>query len=215
MRELTGSHHEARARAMAAAMDAGCTRLEQAYIGHVASWGGECWQQDSTVQQVLLRPDGKRYHCESIARARRFMRDRGLLVSQRIYVGGKIPSERAKFRSGKGTTFNAIQWRQLAIKNPMGRAERRRRRIQLAVAERKREHESRRHELAEQARETARFAGQIGPVASQATARLTMDADLAQEIERARNAWERRPAAAVRTGLDPLRTAAAVRGPPE
>jgi hypothetical protein len=221
MTSKTGGHVEAAARATHAAMGQGCTRLEALYLGHVASWGGECWQTDGTVQGELRRPDGRPYHRESIARVRRFLRDRGLLQSQRIFLGGKIPSPRARWRSSHGTTFNVIQWRELSIKNPMGRAERRRRRIELAIQERGRELEKRRREFADQVQETARFSGVTTAIDPTSTRPLGLEAmpDLQREIDRAREAlgraWERQHAAAGRSGQASGRPAAAARPPPD
>ena len=56
--------------------------------GHIASFGGVCWQTDAQVGEVLRRPDGRRYHPESIARSRRQLRDEGIITSERVFVGG-------------------------------------------------------------------------------------------------------------------------------
>ena len=71
------------------------------------------------------RPDGRRYHPESIARARRKLRDDGIITSERVFVGAKIPSLKAKFRSARGTTVKTFNWRAIEQKNPFSRHERR------------------------------------------------------------------------------------------
>ena len=103
----------------------GCSRLESLFGGHVASFGGVCWQTDAQVGEVLRRPDGRRYHPESIARSRRKLRDRGIITSDRVFVGGKIPSIKAKYRSARGTTVKTFIWRAIEQKNPFSRHERR------------------------------------------------------------------------------------------
>ena len=50
---------------------------------------------------------------------------RGIITSDRVFVGGKIPSLKAKFRSARGTTVKAFNWRAIEQKNPFSRHERR------------------------------------------------------------------------------------------
>jgi hypothetical protein len=103
----------------------GCSRLESLFGGHVASFGGVCWQTDAQVGETLRRPDRRRYHPESIARSRRKLRDRGIITSDRVFVGGKIPSIKAKYRSARGTTVKTFIWSAIEQKNPFSRHERR------------------------------------------------------------------------------------------
>lgn len=217
MSSVAGHEHAARARAMAAAHDQGLTRLEQAYLGHVASWGGVCWQTDATVQSELRRPDGKRYHVESIARARRFARDRGLLKSERIFMGGKIPDPRAKFTSSRGTTFNVVQWRQLGIKNPMSRAERRSKRMALAARDRDAAVLQRRQERMQQLEYERKVTGGLHASTSPppASKPLGLDAETLAYIERAQRPRPERHAAPERSGRASGPSGAAERGPPE
>ena len=93
--------------------------------GSVASFGGVCWQTDARLSEGFTRPDGRRYHPESIARVRRQLRDAGIITSDRVFVGGKIPSLKAKFRSARGTTVKTFDWRAIEQKNPFSRHERR------------------------------------------------------------------------------------------
>ena len=76
------------------------------------------------------------YHPESIARARRQLRDAKIITSERVFVGGKIPSLKAKFTSSRGTTVKAFMWRAIEQKNPFTRCERRIKRQEQARATR-------------------------------------------------------------------------------
>lgn len=217
VRSVAGSEHGARARAIAAAIDQGLTRLEAAYLGHVAGWGGVCWQTDATVQMELRRPDGKPYHRESIARARRFTRDRGLLRSQRIFMGGAIPDPRARWSSSRGTTFNVVQWRELGIKNPMSRAERRRKRMELAAKERNaatvQQRQERRQQVDYERSVTGGLRAPTSPEPQQR--RLGLDDETLRYIEQAQRPRPSRPAAPERSERASGPSGAAERGPPE
>jgi hypothetical protein len=103
----------------------GWSRLEALVGGYIAGFGGVCWQTDAALSEVLRRPDGRRYHAESIARARRKLRDAGIITSLRVFVGGKIPSPKAKFPSARGTTVKTFNWRAIEQKDPFGPRERR------------------------------------------------------------------------------------------
>lgn len=110
----------------------GWPRLASLVGGHVASFGDVCWQTDASLAAAttIRRPDGRPYHPESIARSRRQLRDAGLITSQRVFVGGKLPS--AKWRSARGTTLKTFLWKAVEQKNPFNRRERRQRRQEQA-----------------------------------------------------------------------------------
>jgi hypothetical protein len=103
----------------------GWPRLASLVGGHIASFGDVCWQTDGRLGEGLRRPDGRRYHPESIARARRQLRDAKIITSERVFVGGKVPSLKAKFTSSRGTTVKTFNWRAIEHKNPFTRRERR------------------------------------------------------------------------------------------
>lgn len=103
----------------------GWSRLEALVGGYIAGFGGICWQTDARLSEVLTRPDGRRYHVESIARARRKLRDAGIITILRVFVGGKIPSPKAKWPSSRGTTVKSFNWRAIEQKDPHTRRERR------------------------------------------------------------------------------------------
>lgn len=126
---LGSSQHAAKI-ATGQLLSAGWARLASLVGGHVASFGDVCWQTDTRLSEVLRRPDGRRYHPESIARARRQLRDAKIITSERVFVGGKIPQ--AKFRSSRGTTIKSFNWRAIEQKNPFSRRERRLRRQEQA-----------------------------------------------------------------------------------
>lgn len=119
-----GSWQQAKKIATSTLLDCGWPRLASLVGGHVASFGQSCWETDSTLAGVLRRPDGRQYHPESIARARRQLRDAQIISSQRIFVGGLLPGER-KWRSSRGTTVKSFNWRAIEQKNPFSRREQR------------------------------------------------------------------------------------------
>lgn len=112
----------------------GWSRLASLVGGHVASFGDVCYQTDARLAEKLRRPDGRAYHVESIARCRRQLRDAGVITSERVHVGAKLPN--AKYRSSRGTTVKTFLWRAIEQKNPFSRREQRQRRQQQAAATR-------------------------------------------------------------------------------
>lgn len=114
----------------------GWARLASLVGGEIASFGGVCWQTDARLGEGITRPDGRRYHPESIARVRRQLRDAKIITSERVFVGGKIPSLKAKYTSSRGTTVKTFIWRAIEQKNPFTRLERRIKRQEQARATR-------------------------------------------------------------------------------
>lgn len=101
----------------------GATNLQAKLGAEIASYGGECWRTASSLRDTLRRSDGRHYHRESIARARRAMAKRGWINNRRIHAAQPLPTGRA---STHGTTSSHILWRTFGIKNPFARAEQRR-----------------------------------------------------------------------------------------
>jgi hypothetical protein len=120
-----GSNQHAARIATGELLRQGWSRLESLVGGYVASFGGVCWQTDAALSDVLRHPDGRRYHVESIARARRKLRDAGVITSLRVLVGGKIPSLKAKWTSSRGTTAKSFSWSVIEQKDPHTSRERR------------------------------------------------------------------------------------------
>lgn len=120
-----GSNQHAACIATGKLAQRGWSRLPSLVGGHIASFGGACWQKDVRLSEVLRRPDGRRYHPESIARARRKLRDDRIITSERVFVGGKISSIKAKWTSSRGTTVKSFNWRAIEQKNPFSRHEQR------------------------------------------------------------------------------------------
>ncbi len=114
----------------------GWPRLASLVGGEIASFGGVCWRTDARLGEGISRPDARRYHPESIARVRRQLRDAKIITSERVFVGGKIPSLKAKFTSSRGTTVKTFNWRAIEQKNPFTRRERRIKRQEQARATR-------------------------------------------------------------------------------
>jgi len=114
----------------------GWPRLASLVGGHIASFGDICWQTDARLSEEIRRPDGRRYHPESIARSRRKLRDAKIITSERVFVGGKIPSLKAKWTSSRGTTVKTFNWRAIDQKNPFSRSQQRLKRQEQARASR-------------------------------------------------------------------------------
>lgn len=113
---------EAADRAAGALARLGWSRLAALVGGRVAQF--DCnFETDTKLQDVIKRPDGKRYHRESIGRVRRALRDAQLITSQRVFMGAKMPG--AKYASARGTTVKTFNWRAVTEKNPMSRQQRR------------------------------------------------------------------------------------------
>jgi hypothetical protein len=53
------------------------------------------------------------------------LRDARVISSERVFVGGKIPSLKAKWASSRGTTVKTFNWRAIEQKNPFSRREQR------------------------------------------------------------------------------------------
>lgn len=209
-----GSCDDAARRAAGALIELGWSRLAAAVGGEVARFGGINWQTDARLQQAIKRPDGKPYHRESIARARRWLRDAGLISSTRIMMGEVIPG--AKYnggRSTRGTTLKTFHWKALQLKNPFSRREQKRLRVEQTKA--------------------SRAAGALVPAAPRHSSpvrsaeapgatprRYQLDPETEQLIRKAREASEARAArqqagAAASTGPAPVRAAAPERPPPD
>ncbi len=129
-----GSHEESAKIAAAAFLALGATNLQAKVGTEIASRGDTNWLTDAQLRAVLKRWDGRPYHRESIGRARRMMKRRGWIGSERVYPTQKPRG--AKFSSTYGTTTKWIIWKNLGVKNPMTRGERRERRAQQVRAER-------------------------------------------------------------------------------
>jgi hypothetical protein len=129
-----GSWDHAERLAIGELMRKGWSRLVSLVGGHVASFGDVCYQTDTRLSEKLRRPDGRAYHPESIARARRWLRDAGVITSERVFVGAKLPN--AKWRSSRGTTIKTFNWRSIEQKNPFSRRQQRQRRQEQAAATR-------------------------------------------------------------------------------
>lgn len=184
------------------------TRLEMIVGSHVASFGDCCYQTDAALQHVLKRPDGKPYHRESIARARRRLARDGFITSTRIFTNDKIPG--AKYnggRSTRGTTLKTFNWRRLAVRSPFSRRERRELRIKQAQAARA---------AGELAPARPRYSGVTSAVEPTFTPPLSaLDSEYRAQIDATTRALERQWAAGESTGPVPVRSPAAGRGPPE
>ena len=115
-----GSHDHAAAVAARRGLEAGLTRLGIALLTHVASRGVN-FQPDSRVRDEIARPDGRRYHQESIGRKRRELIRAGILEGKRYYPGQRPPG--ATYRT-HGCVATAVVWGALRVTPPMLRGAR-------------------------------------------------------------------------------------------
>lgn len=127
-----GSHDHAAAIAARKALDAGLTRLGIALLTHVASRGTN-FQTDAQVRSELTKPDGTRYHRESIGRKRREITRAGLLSAKRFYPGQRPPG--ATYRTTHGCVATAVVWAALKVTTPTLRGARRLERVRARAAE--------------------------------------------------------------------------------
>lgn len=190
----------------------GWPRLAAAVGGRVAQF--DCnFETYTKLQATILRPDGKVYHRESIGRAVRQLRNAGLLKSERVFMGAKMPG--AKFASARGTTLKTFNWRAVFERNPMSRRQRRLQRQQQAAVLRAA------GELVPPVPRCAQRTHEPGSARHSAPATPptpAAPADLAAVIGETRAALERRwsrEAAGERPGPVPVRSSAAERPPPD
>jgi hypothetical protein len=187
----------------------GWSRLASLVGGEIASFGGVCWQTDARLGEGISRSDGRRYHPESIARVRRRLRDAKIITSERVFVGGKIPSLKAKFTSSRGTTVKTFSWRAIEQKNPFTRRERRIKRQEQARATR---------EAGELRRPSPRYVSARAIVEPVRMPVPPLDPELARIIGEARTLTERRQARMAERARSEQLSACALtseRAPPE
>ncbi|HUL81648.1 MAG TPA: hypothetical protein VL131_05875 [Gammaproteobacteria bacterium] len=130
MTNKPGSHQHAADRAARGAVEAGLSPLEAKIVVHVAARGLD-WQNDAELAAELERPDGRRYHRESIGRARRQITREGYIESRRLLPGQALPP-RAKFkRTSHGTTLKHVIWSRFRLQVPTPRGQRTRERQRI------------------------------------------------------------------------------------
>jgi len=105
-----------------AAIAQGATNLEARLLGYCASYGGSNWSTDATRAAEILRPDGRNYHRESIARARRSLARAGFIRSVRV-----LPLQKprgARWTSSHGCAQVFVRWSTLGVTPPPKRLRR-------------------------------------------------------------------------------------------
>jgi hypothetical protein len=121
--------------AQGAALGRGYTPLEAKLLGVFAAYGDTCWIDDTAAWSQVKHNDNRPYHRNSIGRARRNAVKKGALISERIFP--QQTPKGASFPQANGTTSKFIVWRSLGLRNPLGRAEKRKLREERREAERK------------------------------------------------------------------------------
>ena len=128
---LGSSDHAARI-ATGELANRGWPRLASLVGGQIASFGDSSWVTDARLGESIRRPDGRRYHPESIARVRRQLRDARIIESTRVFPNGELPTQ-AKYRySSHGTTIKKFIWSAISQKNPFSRRAQKLKRIEQA-----------------------------------------------------------------------------------
>ena len=116
-----GSHDHAASVAARSALDAGLTRLGIALVTHVASRGVD-FQTDEQIRGELVKPNGLRYHRESIGRMRRAITRAGIFSAKRLYAGQRPPG--ARYSSPHGVVVKTVVWTALRVSVPTMRGAR-------------------------------------------------------------------------------------------
>src|SRR5262245_57758261 len=99
----------------------GPTQLETVSIAHVASFGPLGFPTDVRIREFIHRPDARRYHAGSIARARRHLAELEFIKSVRIHAGHR--PEGARYNSAHGTTEKRFCWSRVGLRSPITRAQ--------------------------------------------------------------------------------------------
>jgi hypothetical protein len=137
-----GSHDHAADRAARGAVEAGLATLAAKIVVHVAGRGLD-WQNDAELAAELERPDGRRYHRESIGRSRRELAKAGYIESRRLMPGAPLPN-RAKYgRTRAGTTVKHVVWARFRLQAPTARGARTRQRQSFIREQREQRREER------------------------------------------------------------------------
>jgi hypothetical protein len=120
-----GPHQHAKGEVAAKVIELGLTGLSAKLAVRFASHGEEgCFNTNAELREVLLKPDGGKFHVESIGRERRRRAREGFWSHTRI-VPGRKPNKLAERRSSHGTTLNVVNWAGLFSRRPRLRGERR------------------------------------------------------------------------------------------
>lgn len=123
-----GSHRVAAEVARSRAVEIGAPLLVAKLVGYVASYGGRNWQTYGKIAASIRKPNGGRYHVESVGRACRLASKNGVMPLKRIAPNGPLPVKRSNGRpqrSTYGATDKVISWARLGVPNPVTRGERR------------------------------------------------------------------------------------------
>ncbi len=206
------------ARELSEAADLATGKLSRLGWSHLAAnVGGRIAQFDCNFEtyraltEIILRPDGKRYHRESIGRVARALARAGVVKHERVFMG-VVPTG-AKYASARGTTNKTFNWRSVSEKNPLSRRQRRLARQQQAAVLRDAGAlvpKAPSCPVRERDAASPRHSASVTPRTPEAPA------DLAEVINATSRALERRGwAAGEPTGPVPVRSSAAERPPPD
>jgi len=121
-RTKSGSNAVAAALAAQAVANEGATRLEALAVGGIAAFGENCFLTYDDLRELdsMLRPDGRRYHRESIGRAvRNVARRLSAVRIERVHPGQKPRG--AKWFSAHGTTNKSFNFKKFGLKSALSR----------------------------------------------------------------------------------------------
>lgn len=119
--------------ARGAAVRLGATPLEALIVGQVASYGALCWLKDRELADDIVQRNGRHPHPRSVARSRRKSANLGLLQSQRLLPGARVPGMKRLVTYGS-TAKIVIFDKRFGVRDPLTRGQKRRLRLrQLAV----------------------------------------------------------------------------------
>jgi hypothetical protein len=112
------------AQAAGAAISLGATPLEALIVGQAASWPLGHWRKDELLAGEITQANGRNPHPRSVARSRRDVTRKGLLLCRRV-MPGQFPHPSARYPSCGGTTYKTVDFRRLRARDPLPPEERR------------------------------------------------------------------------------------------
>lgn len=120
--------------ARGAAIRLQATPLEALVVGQVAAYGSICWLKDREIAEDIVQRNGRNPHPGSVSRARRNAARLGLLHSQRVFPGQRIPGKARPVTYG--TTAKIVIFDQrFGVRDPLSRGQRRRLRLRQMQVE--------------------------------------------------------------------------------
>ena len=120
--------------ARGAALRLGATPLESLVVGQVAAYGALCWLKDRELAEDIVQRNGRHPHPRSVARSRRNSARAGLMQSQRLMPGARVPGMKRLVTYGS-TAKIVVFDKKFGVRDPMTRGQKRRMRLRRLAVE--------------------------------------------------------------------------------